>query len=68
MPIPPKPTKVTCAACGWSRVIVHSSDVISLPSACEHCGSEDLRLTAAGALEGALAKVASDLRRIRPGS
>jgi hypothetical protein len=52
MPIAAGPMKTTCSACGWSKVTQQNSDVLFLPSQCERCGSEQLKHTPAGALDG----------------
>ncbi len=51
MPLPVMPMKVTCQSCGWSKIIPKQGDVLFAPSHCERCGSEQLKLEAAGVLE-----------------
>lgn len=50
MPISPGSPyfKFTCRSCGWSLVVMQTSDVITGPRTCEKCGSADLSQTRAG--------------------
>lgn len=47
MPVPVSSIKITCNACGSSKIVRQNSDVIILPAKCEHCGSSDLSRSAA---------------------
>lgn len=53
MPIAPRDPffKFTCETCGWSLVTYHTSDAIHHPYACPKCGSTQLDLSKAGAME-----------------
>ena len=53
MPVRPLPFKLTCPACGTSRVVQYRSDGITLkaPTECPHCRTPDLQRTPATALD-----------------
>ena len=54
MPIPPKPYKLICPKCYWSRVCAPKSDALTpydMPRECPECGADDLVKTSASVIE-----------------
>lgn len=66
MAIVPSAFTYTCPSCDWSKTVTPRSDALmpgELFSACPKCGHSPLPQRPAGALEGALAQLAQQVRR-----
>lgn len=63
--IPPRNPymKFVCRACGWSVIHKQRSDVVFGPMQCGRCGSDDLEIQAANALEQVAHEAAQLLKK-----
>jgi Zn finger protein HypA/HybF involved in hydrogenase expression len=60
MPIKPRPFTFECEGCGWTKTVAPRSDALAPGEwiyRCPRCGSEELKVRAAGWLAGAVAEL-----------
>jgi predicted RNA-binding Zn-ribbon protein involved in translation (DUF1610 family) len=69
MPHKPSPTTYHCPACKWSKTVAPASDAlidgVTGFTQCPNCGNQDLETKSANIVQGTVAKVLSQIERVK---